>query len=130
MSQTACETADSAMGDKLSCTHDCVRSLRDFIDDCALAIAQAGIADHLEGQIRGCGSITAPEANPSGGSASGSCEVTCVGRTFTAGSRKGQAVCSHELCGAMVPYVGLDTFGCSDQSVFWGGHCCNIQSCK
>ena len=130
LSQAACATDDDVTGDKLSCTHFCVRTLRDFIDDCELAISQAGISDHLEQQIRGCGSITAPENHPGGGVVSGSCDVTCVGRSFTAGNRKGEAVCLHELCGSTVPYVGLDTFGCSDQSVFWGGHCCNVQTCK
>ena len=56
-------------------------------------------------------------------------DVTCVGKAFTAGSRNGDAVCIHELCGNTVPFVGLDTFGCSGEAVFWGGKCCNTHTC-
>ena len=119
--------------DELSCTHDCVKNLRGFIDGCAQAVAMAGIADHLEQQIYGCGGLPPPPppaaSSAGGGGASASCDVTCVGKTFTAGSRAGDLVCSHELCGATVPFVGLDTFGCSDQKVFWGGSCCNVHTC-
>jgi hypothetical protein len=125
--QAECLASDGSAD--LSCTTLCVKNLRDFIDGCATAIYEAGLADHLEQQIFGCGGITGSLDGASNAGSLGSCDVTCVGKVFTAGSRNGDAVCGHEVCGTTSPFVGLDTFGCSDQSVFWGGVCCNTNTC-
>ena len=66
------------------------------------------------------------------------CDVSCQGLSFTMDSprKAGMQVCgasadstSGEECGFSAPYVGLATFGCSDDVNFWGGNCCNQNSC-
>ena len=100
---------------------------RNFIDGCAAAIEAAGLREHLESELMSCGGKTGGGAAPSAGS--GSCDVSCVDKTFTAGSREGESVCGYDQCGSATPFVGLDTFGCSNQVVFWGGNCCNVNTC-
>ena len=100
---------------------------RNFIDGCAAAIEAAGLREHLESELMSCGGKTGGGAAPSAGS--GSCDVSCVDKTFTAGSREGESVCAFDQCGSATPFVGLDTFGCSNQVVFWGGNCCNVNTC-
>jgi hypothetical protein len=41
----------------------------------------------------------------------------------------GLPVCGHEGCGKSAPFVGLSSFGCSDQPESWGGDCCNQDTC-
>ena len=58
-----------------------------------------------------------------------SCMVSCVDKFFTSGSRKGEPVCGFELCSKSTPFIGLDTFGCSDDKYAWAGSCCNTNTC-
>jgi hypothetical protein len=65
----------------------------------------------------------------------GSCDVSCIGVTFNDQLQAEHAehaampVCGHEGCGKSAPFVGLSSFGCSDQPESWGGDCCNQDTC-
>ena len=84
----------------------------------------SGNADSWEGDC--CNVATcAPPSPPS----SGSCDVTCVGLSFSGGSAVGQSVCSAHACGSDANYVGLSTFGCSADAESWGGDCCDVATC-
>jgi hypothetical protein len=57
------------------------------------------------------------------------CAVSCVGKTFSGDSRKGEPVCGYEACGKATPFVGLETFGCSGSTSAFDGSCCNTATC-
>lgn len=58
-----------------------------------------------------------------------SCMVSCVDKFFTSGDRQGEPVCGFELCDKATPFIGLDTFGCSEDKYAWAGNCCNTNTC-
>lgn len=39
------------------------------------------------------------------------------------------AFAGHESCGHSAPYIGLESYGCSDQTDAWNGACCNQDTC-
>jgi hypothetical protein len=57
------------------------------------------------------------------------CSVSCFGKTFTGGPQQGNDVCSTNGCGSVHSYVGLDSFGCTDNVNGWGGNCCDRNNC-
>lgn len=62
--------------------------------------------------------------------AEATCDKTCVGLAFSGDhANSGQPVCGHEGCPPTAPYIGLETYGCSDQPDSWGGDCCNQDTC-
>ena len=70
-----------------------------------------------------------PPPPPSGAHAGGSCSVPCAGKTFSGGPQRGREVCATEGCGHQAPYVGLATFGCTNDVNGWDGDCCDESTC-